>query len=96
MIGMWRVSSRSGTSWVQYDIGRFSASADMQRVLLDVDRPVEVAPNTGQLYTPSGPNDQVAMFLRARSAVGFPQQVVGTPPALPALPQASTAPGVTP
>lgn len=79
---MWQISSSDGVSWVRYDAGRLTTSADCARVTVD-DGPVEVAPMSGMLYRPTGPGDQVAMFLRARSAVGWPQKVTGSPPAVP-------------
>lgn len=80
---MWRLSSPNGASWVQYnDGGGFTGSVDMQTVIAD-SRPVEIAPMSGQMYTPTGPNDQVAVFLRARNILGRPFQVVGAAPAVP-------------
>jgi hypothetical protein len=91
---MWRISSSDGKRWVQGGAGtRPRASADMQGVL-DADGPVEIAPLTGEFYTPAGPNDQTALFLRARNAVGYPQSVTGRVPRFP-TPAAPPAGGVS-
>ncbi len=77
---MWQVSSKNGKSWVRYEGGRTSTSADMAPVVVDSDRPVEIAPMSGEFHSGRG---ELGMFLRARNAVGWPHQVTGKPPAVP-------------
>lgn len=75
--------------WVQCDgPGQVTASPGLLTPVL-VDGRVEVLPNTGRYYTPAGPNDETAVFLRARRLIGDNGlQVFGHPPLIPETPEA--------
>lgn len=91
---MWQLASTDGRSWVRYEAGRASASADLQVAVAQAGQPVEVAANTGMIYEPYGAGDPVGVFLHARNALGWPQKLTGTPPAgIPVPPPAPTGPG---
>lgn len=82
---MWRVCSADGRRWVQHnDDGRVDTEpASLLGQVLEPG-PVEIQPLTGAWYTPAGPGDPVAVFLRARNLVGGGLQVQGRPPRVPA------------
>ncbi len=83
---MWRVSSSDGTRWVQQDDdGRVDAQPVGLVAIVCDPAPTEIAPMTGQWYTPSGESDPVAVFLRARTIVGGGVRVAGVPPRVPAV-----------
>jgi hypothetical protein len=70
---MWRIASSSGGRWIQWDgPGRVSGQPADLVSLVDSGSVlrVEIAPLSGEFYTPAGPDDPIAVFLRARNSVG--------------------------
>lgn len=82
--GMWRViSSNDPGRWVQCDDDGAITSApqSLARHVFCDGSPVELAPLSGEFYTPSGPGDPVAVFLSACRQVATRVRVEGRQPA---------------
>ncbi|MDH6625718.1 hypothetical protein M2271_003529 [Streptomyces sp. LBL] len=82
----WRVESRTEPGrWVEYDGTQWTADPDTQSLLLIVRNDPQPLTPVGPVYTPTGPNDNVALFLAATGIVPTPS-VSGSPPAVPKVP----------
>lgn len=87
---MWRMTSPDGASWVQHDGTDWDADGvTAQRLTEGAARPVDVAPNAG-VYRPTGPGDELGVFLLARAVMPGPVHIAGQPPAVPAAPPGPT------
>ncbi|WP_043468988.1 hypothetical protein [Kitasatospora sp. MBT66] len=84
----WRVQSRTDSGrWVEREAGGWDADPDSSALVrLLVTGPLALTP-VGPYYDPTGPQDDVAVFLAAMSAVPAPA-VSGTPPQVPTMPLA--------
>jgi hypothetical protein len=81
----WRIESRTlPARWAEYTD---ELTADRETTMIVKVRSSGSVPltPTGPLYEPTGPGDEIALFLAALGAIPAPQ-VSGTPPAMPTVP----------
>lgn len=82
----WRVESRSDAGkWVAYDGSQWTSDPDTHATVRILRANPQPLTPVGPFYEPTGPDDDVALFLAAMGAVPAPA-VTGDPPALPTLP----------
>jgi hypothetical protein len=82
----WRVESRTEPGrWVAYDGAQWTADPDTRSLLEIVRNDPQPLTPVGPVYTPDGPDDEVALFLAATGIVPAPT-VTGTAPDVPTVP----------
>ncbi|MDF5756650.1 hypothetical protein [Spongiactinospora sp. TRM90649] len=91
----WRVDSRTVAGrWVAYDGSDWTSDADTwPDMIVGLAQPQPLTP-TGPYYTPAGPDDEVAIFLRAVRVIAAPV-VTGDPPQVPQPEPPGETPGDT-
>ncbi|TMR97544.1 hypothetical protein [Nonomuraea basaltis] len=79
----WRVDSRTMAGrWVAYDGSDWTSDPDTWAdMVVRLDQPQPLTP-TGPYYTPTGPDDEVAVYLRAVGVIAA-AEVSGDPPRVP-------------
>lgn len=88
----WRIESRSDAGkWIAHDGAQWTADPDTRDLVLILRAGTQPLTPVGPFYEPTGPDDEVALFLAGLGAVPAPA-VAGDPPSLPTLPP--TAEGV--
>ena len=92
---MWRIENADGSQWVQRDRGFTSASDEVTLAQMreHAGKPVTVGP-IGQLYTPTGPEDEAGVFLLATWVVApRPKVTAGQAPEGVPSPEVDAPPG---
>lgn len=83
---MWRVDSRTDAGrWFEHDGAGWAADPSTRLDVLVLNRGPQPLTPTGPFYEPTGPDDEIALFLVALGVVPAPQ-VSGTPPTVPTVP----------
>ena len=84
MLCLLRVPNRLGGRWAEYGT-EITADEETRSLLWSVEGGSPLLTPTGPVYEPTGPDDEVALYLFATQIVGAPR-ITGNPPEVPLPP----------